>query len=107
MAIESNSERWKCEIEIMEDHKEERFNSETWNNDDNNIVKYLHGPCKLSDKFSADLIQQVIGILEVNAFEAKTSNNNSVRCLYPKLAILAHSCTPNTAHSCFPSDSFK
>lgn len=106
-AIEADPERWKNEIEIMEDHKEARQQLETWTNDENNIVKYLHGPCNLKDKFSADLIQKVIGILEVNAFEAKTSDNNSLRCLYPKLAILAHSCTPNTCHNTFPSSEFK
>lgn len=82
----------------MEDHSEERKASPTYQADDTNIVQYIRGPCKL-DKYPADLIQKVIGILEVNAFEARTISGNPVRCLYPKLAIFAHSCIPNLNHS--------
>lgn len=70
----------------------------TWQADDTNIVQYLRGPCKLA-KYPAELIHKVIGILEVNAFEARTPNGNPVRCLYPKLAIFSHSCIPNLNHS--------
>lgn len=52
------------------------------------------------DKYPAELIQKVIGILEINAFEARTINPcHPVRCLYPKLAIFSHSCVPNLNHS--------
>lgn len=104
---EENPERWESEIDVMEDHEKERKAKQIWENDDINVVKYLQGPCKLKDRFSEDLIQKVLGILEVNAFEAKTPDGNSLRCLYPKLAILAHSCVPNTTHNTFPSEGFK
>lgn len=92
---------------MMEDHEKERRESNAWKIDQNNIVNYLRNQCKLKDRFSEELIQNVIGILEVNAFEAKTPDDYSIRCLYPKLAILAHSCTPNTCHNTFPTDGYK
>lgn len=84
----------------MEDHENDRKKSPTWTADETNVVHYLRGPCKLS-KYSAELIQKVLGILEVNAFEARTLRlrGNPVRCLYSKLAIFSHSCVPNLNHS--------
>lgn len=71
---EANPIRWNEEVGIMEDHDSYRRNSPQWNVDSINIAGYLLGPCKLNDKISVDedLIQKAIGILEVNAFEAKT-----------------------------------
>ncbi len=58
----------------MQDHENERKGLKHWKVDQINIVAYLLGPCKLKDKMEVDeeLIQKAIGILEVNAFEAKT-----------------------------------
>lgn len=91
----------------MEYHPKERLNSEIWKADQVNIVGYLHGPCKLKDRFSGDLIQQACGILEVNSFEAKSKKGHKIRCIYPRLASLAHSCVPNTSHTILPSKDFK
>ncbi|KAG5674228.1 hypothetical protein PVAND_004208 [Polypedilum vanderplanki] len=105
---EINMERWKNEVEPMEDHREKRINSNAWKEDQQNIVGYLLGPCKLGQRgITAELIHKVIGVLEVNAFEAKTINSNSVRCLFTKLAISSHSCIPNTTHAIHPSDNFR
>lgn len=105
---EENPQRWRDEVEPMQDHKEERFNTPAWNADQQNIIGYLLGPCKLKDRgITEELIQQVIGILEVNTFEAKTSKGDAVRCLYTKLAISSHSCTPNTTHAIHSSDNFR
>lgn len=98
LAKERDPERWTKEIEIMQDHEEERKSSPTWEADENNVVKYIRGPCKQS-RFSEELIRKVIGILETNAFEARTLSGNPIRCLYPKLAIFSHSCIPNLTHS--------
>lgn len=105
---ETDPDRWNNEVSVMEDHENERKDSPHWKVDQINVVGYLLGPCKLKDKVKVDenLIQKVIGILEVNAFEAKTVDGSFIRCLYPKLAILAHSCKPNTAHSSYPSKDF-
>lgn len=104
---ESNPERWNEDIEPMEHHRETRFNTPSWNSDAHNVVGYLLGPCKLKQRgIDAELIQRVIGVLEVNTFEGRSEKGNSIRCLFPKIAILAHSCTPNTTHSIHPSNGF-
>ena len=104
----SNPTRWENEVEPMEHHREKRFGSATWKADEQNIVKYLLGPCKLKKLgIEPELIQQVLGILEVNSFEGKTVKGDSIRCLYPKLAVLSHSCTPNVTHSIHPSKLYK
>lgn len=107
MEKEANPERWENEVSKMEYHSEIRKNSDIWNADKINIVGYMHGPCKLKERFSEDLIQQACGILEVNAFEAKTTKGHKVRGIYPKAAILSHSCVINTSHSILPSKDFK
>lgn len=91
----------------MEYHDAIRKNSEIWNADEVNVVGYLHGPCKLKDRFSGDLIQQACGILEVNSFEAKTAKGHKIRGIYSNAALLAHSCVPNTTHSILPSKDYK
>lgn len=84
----------------MESHTEERKTKEIWNFNKVNIVDYLKGPCKL-DRFDADLIHKICGILDVNAFEARTQSGNTIRCLYPKFAILSHNCVSNITHSIY------
>jgi len=106
LAKEADPDRWNAEIECMEHHEAVRRDSKYWQADGVNIVNYLRGPCKLS-RFSEDLIQQIIGLLEVNCFEARTKSGTSVRCLYPNLGVFAHSCIPNTAHSIYPSDNYR
>lgn len=104
---EANPERWDNEISKMEYHAEIRKNSDIWNADKVNVVGYLHGPCKLKERFSEELIQQACGMLEVNSFEAKTTKGHKVRCIFLNAAILAHSCVPNTNHSIRASKDFK
>ncbi|KAL7039689.1 hypothetical protein ACKWTF_000068 [Chironomus riparius] len=105
---EADMDRWNIEVDPMEDHRDKRFETDAWDADQQNIVGYLLGPCKLKDRgITEEIIQKVIGILEVNAFEAKTLKGDYVRCLYPKLAILSHSCIPNTTHAIHPSENFK
>lgn len=105
---QSNFARWASEVDIMEHHREKRFGTPSWNMDSHNIVGYLLGPCKMrAFKIDEELIQKVIGILEVNAFEAKTVRGDSIRCLYTKLAIPSHSCTPNITHSIHPSRNYE
>lgn len=108
LAKESDPIRWKTEVEPMEHHRERRFGSPIWYADAQNVVGYLLGPCKLKTRgISDELIQQVIGILEVNSFEGRTSKGYSIRCLYTKIAVLSHSCTPNVFHSIYPTDGYK
>lgn len=101
---EANPTRWTNEVEPMEHHRDKRFGTPSWNADAQNVVGYLLGPCKLKQRGVDDeLIQRVIGILEVNTFEGITEKGHSMRCVFPKIAILSHSCTPNTTHSIHPS----
>lgn len=104
---ELDPERWQREVAPMEYHDEARRQlTDVWNADLVNIARYLRGPCKL-DRFSEELIMRVVGILEVNAFEGRTTNGHPIRCLYPTTGILAHNCVPNTARSIYPSDRFR
>lgn len=104
---EANPEQWNNLVSKLEHHAELRRNSDAWNADKVNIVGYLHGPCKLKERFSEELIQQACGILEVNAFEAKSTKGHKMRGIFPNSSMFAHSCAPNTAHSVLPSDDFK
>lgn len=106
LAKEAYPDRWEKEVSQMEHHEDARRQTPAWTVDDTNIVKYLRGPCKLS-RFPESLIQQVCGILEVNSFEAHTLSGNPVRCIFPKLAIFAHSCVPNLTHSISLDGSFQ
>lgn len=108
LAMKANPQRWKDEVEPMEHHRDKRVGSKAWEADAQNIVAYLLEACKLKEMgITSDLIHRVIGVLEVNAFEAKTLKGDFARCLYPKLAILTHSCTSNTIHAILPSQNYK
>lgn len=107
LAKEEHPERWDAEISVMEYHNESRNGSATWQQDQQNVVGYLRFPCGLKDRFSEEVIQQVIGILDVNAFEVRTSKGYSARGLYPKLGVMAHSCVCNVVHSIHPSNDFR
>lgn len=107
LQIERNPDRWETEISLMEHHENARRNLPQWNVDQNNIVGYLHGPCKLKSRFSADMIQRICGIIEVNSFEARTIYGHEIRCIFPKTAIMSHSCVPNTCHSILASDGYR
>ncbi|KAF7265712.1 SET domain-containing protein SmydA-8-like [Rhynchophorus ferrugineus] len=95
---ERDTKRWETEISKMEAHNEKRKSKPIWEFNQHNIVEYLRGPCKL-DRFSEELIHTVCGILEINAFEARTPNCYMIRCLYPKLAIMSHNCISNIHHA--------
>lgn len=108
LAKELNPEKWRKDIEPMEHHRDRRYGTPSWKADAQNIAGYLLHGCNLKTRgFDDELIQQVIGILEVNAFEGRTAKGHAMRCLFPKLSVLSHSCTPNVFHSILPSDGFK
>nr|CAI5861452.1 unnamed protein product [Callosobruchus analis] len=95
---EKDPKRWEAEIQPMEAHNDIRKTKPIWEFNQHNVVDYLRGPCKL-DRFSEDLIHTVCGILEINAFEARTPSGYLIRCLFPKLAILSHNCISNIHHA--------
>jgi hypothetical protein len=104
---ERHPQKWDTQISTMEDHEKFRRGTDYWNADQVNIVRYIREALGLRDRFSEDLIQKAIGILEVNVFEARTSLGYNLRCLYAKVSMFAHACCPNTTHSVWPSDNFK
>lgn len=81
----------------MESNNDLRETKPIWKFNQINIVNYLRGPCKLD--FDEELIHTVCGILESNAFEARSISGHPIRCLFPKLAILSHNCVSNISHS--------
>ncbi|KAF2901270.1 hypothetical protein ILUMI_04907 [Ignelater luminosus] len=97
LAIKANPERWEEEVKMMESHNNKRKSKPIWRFNQINIVNYLRGPCKLD--FDEELIHTVCGILESNAFEARSISGHPIRCLFPKLAILSHNCVSNISHS--------
>lgn len=107
LMIESRPEKWHSEVCLMEYHDEARKSSEHWEQDSVNIVNYLHDHCKLHKRFSREMIERAIGILEINVFEARTVKGYPVRCLYPLFGVVAHSCVPNTTHTISASDGFR
>ncbi|CAH1104725.1 unnamed protein product [Psylliodes chrysocephalus] len=98
LATEKNPSRWNEEIQHMEAHNDIRKQKPIWEFNQHNVVEYLRSACKL-DRFSEELIHTVCGILEINAFEARTPEGYSIRCLYPKLAIMSHNCVSNIHHA--------
>lgn len=104
LAKEANPDWWNAEIVMMEDHRAERDGNAFWKADQSNVVAFLRDSCGLKDRCSEELIQKVIGILDVNAFEAHTC---SLRGLYPKMGIMAHSCVTNLAHTVHPSKGYR
>ncbi|XP_058834417.1 SET domain-containing protein SmydA-8-like [Topomyia yanbarensis] len=91
----------------MEAHLEERKASEIWDI----LEKYVVRPLLDNEAFeknadglevTGELIQRICGILDVNAFEIRGSEEqqhgviNLARGLYPKTALMTHNCVTNT-----------
>ncbi|CAG4960117.1 unnamed protein product [Parnassius apollo] len=104
LAKEKDPVRWQQELEVMEVHKEARQQRSTWRVDQVNIVDFLIDHCKLGGRFNKELVQKACGILEVNAVEIPSRGGFSIRAIYPRLAIAAHSCVPNIVHTILQND---
>ncbi|CAB3230749.1 unnamed protein product [Arctia plantaginis] len=104
LAKEQDPERWEHEVEVMEDHKAARQQKATWSADQVNIADFLVDHCNLQNRFNKELVLKVSGILEVNSVEVPSRGGFSVRALYPRLAIAAHSCVPNIVHTITQDD---
>lgn len=78
----------------------ERRNSEIWIEHETNIVEPLlkSGLPSLikTMKVDSDLIQKICGIIDVNSFEIRNVNGDSIKGVYPFANNLTHNCTPNT-----------
>lgn len=105
LAMDSNPERFEREILPMEYHDEARRRTKMFQVDQNNVVNYVRMHMKLD--YAEETIQRVLGVLTVNSFGARSLRGFPLRVVYPRLAILAHNCVPNTAHSIFPSEGYR
>ncbi|VVC87245.1 unnamed protein product [Leptidea sinapis] len=99
LAKERDPSRWQQEIDMMETHTEERKKQASWAADYNNIVNFLLNHCKLGARFTEEDIIRVCGIIAVNAVEIPSRGGYSTHAVYPQLAVAAHSCVPNIAHT--------
>ncbi|XP_049875857.1 SET domain-containing protein SmydA-8-like [Pectinophora gossypiella] len=104
LAKEQDPDTWKRDLEPMEAHTEARRQRPTWAADQVNVVDFLIDHCKLGARFDKELVQRVCGILEVNSVEIPSRGGYSVRAIYPRLAIAAHSCVPNIVHTILHND---
>ena len=95
------------EIMKMESHLENRRGTNIWSIHDRYVVQpLLENEIFQSTKdftMDEDFIQRLCGILDVNTFELRgnidsrgVQPNNLARGLFPKAALLAHDCLPNT-----------
>ncbi|EDX02031.1 SET domain-containing protein SmydA-8 isoform X2 [Drosophila yakuba] len=85
-------------IARMESHTEERRqNAVLWRHYEEKVVQRLRVTWQLED-LEAEQVHDVCGILDVNCFEIG-QNGAKARTLYPSAFLLAHDCTPNTAHT--------
>ncbi|XP_038222452.1 SET domain-containing protein SmydA-8 [Zerene cesonia] len=104
IAKERDPDRWHSELEAMETHTEERMKRPSWEAEQNNVINFLLNHCKLSARFSRELVEKVCGILAVNAVEIPSRGGFSSHAVYPFLAIAAHSCVPNIVHTILYDD---
>ncbi|KAF6204066.1 hypothetical protein GE061_002406 [Apolygus lucorum] len=106
VASEKDPDRWKSEVICLMDHNSLRKeNQEVWEAEGNNVVEFLRSRCKLSERFSEDLIRKICGILEVNSYEILPDTVAvPIRGIYPTASIPSHNCVANTTHSIFPVD---
>ncbi|KAH8284421.1 hypothetical protein KR018_005975, partial [Drosophila ironensis] len=88
-------------ITRMESHSEERRKNQVlWEHYEQKVVQRLRGAWQLLD-LEAEQVHEVCGILDVNCFEIG-QNGAKARTLYPSAFLLAHDCSPNTAHTDHP-----
>ncbi|XP_072944592.1 SET domain-containing protein SmydA-8-like [Epargyreus clarus] len=92
---EADPEKWKA-ISEMESHNElRRARGDIYPMNDRNVVQRFK---KWGLEYDSEEIHTVCGILEVNAFEVG-GVGASARALYGAAFLLAHDCTPSTAHT--------
>uniref|UniRef100_A0A0K2T923 Protein msta n=1 Tax=Lepeophtheirus salmonis TaxID=72036 RepID=A0A0K2T923_LEPSM len=87
---------WK-EIMSLESHEEDREGSEREAFLDKNVVKILNQYSNLGSHVTPKNIQMLGGIFDTNMFELNVQGGSvSISGLFPKAAMMAHSCFKNT-----------
>ncbi|XP_054268253.1 SET domain-containing protein SmydA-8-like [Macrosteles quadrilineatus] len=93
------------ELLSLESNLEVLINTTLYNVFRINIVGYLHKALGLT-QYNEETILKVAAVLDTNSFEIRRDKGNiRIRGLYPKAAMMSHSCKPNTKHF-FVGDDF-
>ncbi|KAH8388057.1 hypothetical protein KR093_011417, partial [Drosophila rubida] len=88
-------------IRCMQSHTEQRrLNATLWQHYERKVVQRLRDEWRL--EVAAEELHEICGILDVNCFEIG-QRGAKARTLYPSAFLLAHDCSPNTAHTDDPS----
>ncbi|EDW66288.2 SET domain-containing protein SmydA-8 isoform X2 [Drosophila virilis] len=87
-----------AQIRRMESHTAaRRENATLWQHYEQKVVRRLRDDWQLQQLEAAEL-HEICGILDVNCFEIG-QHGAKARTLYPSAFLLAHDCSPNTAHT--------
>ncbi|RZF41656.1 hypothetical protein LSTR_LSTR012913 [Laodelphax striatellus] len=80
----------------LQSHKEERRNTFIWHHNENYFVKLFQsfGVISQSD-LDRELVQEVLGIIDVNSFGVRCGVGGQGRALYLQASLMAHDCSPN------------
>lgn len=86
----------------LESHLNERRGSDVWLEYNKTIVQpFLNtGTAEFFTQcppIDETLLQTICGILDVNSFEIRAPDSNSIRAIYLKASLLAHQCIANTS----------
>lgn len=95
------------EIVKLEAHLEQRRDTAIWRRHRISVEDVLKETNLITQKdVEEELVQKICGILDVNSFEVRPPNSEALaitnpekqclRALYPKVAMMAHSCVSNT-----------
>ncbi|XP_017852999.1 SET domain-containing protein SmydA-8 [Drosophila busckii] len=86
-------------IRQMESHTQQRrLNATLWQHYEKNVVQRLRADWQLAERWTAEELHEICGILDVNCFEIG-QRGAKARTLYPSAFLLAHDCRPNTSHT--------
>lgn len=96
---DSDPERFAMVQRMMDHNEEHAKKAESWSVYEENVVRFLREKCKLADKYSAEEIFHVLGVLDVNSIKVNTQSGGSTvtgHGLYALTSLLSHSCISNS-----------
>ncbi|XP_032597198.1 SET domain-containing protein SmydA-8 [Drosophila grimshawi] len=101
--LKQHSAEQYANIRRMESHTaERRENATLWQHYEQKVVQRLRNDWQLANVCDELELHEICGILDVNCFEIG-QRGAKARTLYPSAFLLAHDCTPNTAHTDDPA----
>lgn len=82
----------------LESHCDERRGTLQWQNDSNNIAKFILRFFNCSNRWTEDIIMKMNGIVQINGHEVPLTEPPHV-AIYDNASLLEHSCAPNLTKS--------